>query len=286
MKIAVTAVSGHLGRAILDAAVSRNGSENCVGLCRTPSKVHIEGVDIRPGDYGQPAQLETSLKGVDVVLLVSGNDAPEKRIGQHRNVIEAAKKVGVQKIVYTSVQGAEEGTKFAPVVKSNRQTESDIRACGLAWAIGRNGIYIEPDIEYVDTYVKAGEVANCAGEGKCGYTTRLELAAAYANLLVDPSLDGHTYNLNGDALTQRELVALLNEAMNVELNYRPMTEIDFQRERTAELGEFLGNIITGIYSGIRNGYFDNESQFEAASGRPHQSWKDYFAELNRSSSEK
>jgi len=58
-------------------------------------------------------------------------DAPEKRIIQHRNVIQAAKNAGVKKIVYTSVQGAEEGTAFSPVIRSNRKTEQDIQESGL-----------------------------------------------------------------------------------------------------------------------------------------------------------
>ena len=95
----------------------------------------------------------------------------------------AARATGVRKIVYTSVQGAEEGTAFSPVIQSNRQTEADIRESGLDWVIGRNGIYIEPDVEYIENYRKAGQIANCAGEGRCGYTTRPELAYAYAKML-------------------------------------------------------------------------------------------------------
>ncbi len=35
------------------------------------------------------------------------------------------------------------------------------------------------------------------------------------------------------------------------------------RDRSGELGEFLGNIIAGIYEGIRNGVLDSESHFDA-----------------------
>ena len=105
---------------------------------------------------------------------------------------------GVKKIVYTSVQGAEVGNAFSPIVQGSRQTEEDIKTCGLDWAIGRNGIYIEPDVEHIDTYEKKGEIANCAGNGKCAYTTRPELAFAYARLLTEPSLEGGTYNLHGE----------------------------------------------------------------------------------------
>ena len=276
MKIAVTAASGQLGRAILDAAAERNGKENTIGLCRNPSKLQIEGIELRAGDYGKPDELKAALEGVDAVLLVSGNDQPERRIQQHRNVIEAAKAAGVKKIVYTSVQGAEEDTAFSPVIQSNRQTEADIRASGLDWAIGRNGIYIEPDIEYLENYVAAGEIANCAGDGKCGYTTRGELAEAYTNMLIDPQIKDVTYNLNGEAITQSQLVDFLNKTYDLDLVYRAMSVEDYRKDRIAELGEFMGTIIAGIYEGIRNGKSDNPGDFEKAAGRPHQSWDDYF----------
>lgn len=60
-------------------------------------------------------------------------DNPQKRIQQHRNVIEAAKENGVQKIVYTSIVGDEVETAFSPIIKSNRQTENDVRESGLNW---------------------------------------------------------------------------------------------------------------------------------------------------------
>ena len=156
MKIAVTAVSGQLGAEIARACVAEVTAGNVVGLARTPDKAKHLGIEVRPGDYNHKTALESSLSGVDTLLLVSGMDSPDKRIEQHRNVIDAAKSAGVKKIVYTSVQGAEEGTAFSPVIQSNRQTEKDVQNSGLDWVIGRNGIYIEPDIEYIESYKKAG----------------------------------------------------------------------------------------------------------------------------------
>ncbi|MEZ9590212.1 NAD(P)H-binding protein, partial [Vibrio breoganii] len=170
MKIAVTAASGQLGGAIVNALVTLISKENVVALARTPEKAKHLGVEVRRGDYENRAELQASLQSVDTLLIVSGMDAPDKRIDQHRNVISAAKEAGVKKIVYTSVQGAEQGTAFSPVIQSNRQTEQDVGESGLEWVIGRNGIYIEPDIEYVESYKKLGVIVNCAGNGKCGYT--------------------------------------------------------------------------------------------------------------------
>jgi NAD(P)H dehydrogenase (quinone) len=284
MKIAVTAVSGKLGCEIAQALETISGSESVVGLARTPEKAQGLGIEVRPGDYSRPDQLAASLAGVDAVLLVSGMDAPDKRIQQHRNVIEAAGAAGVRKLVYTSIQGLEEGTGFSAVVQSNRQTEADVRASGLDWVIGRNGIYIEPDVEYIESYEDRGEIANCAGDRKCGYTTRKELAHAYARVLTGPEHNGQTYNLHGEPITQAQLAKYLNQAFGTELSYRPISVDEYREERTKELGPFLGGIIAGIYQGIRLGALDVESDYEAAAGRPHKSWNDYFEAL-RSPSE-
>lgn len=277
MKIAITAASGQLGTEIIKATVALLSKENVVGLARTPEKAGNLGIEIRPGDYNDKNVLEKSLRSVDALLLVSGMDTPEKRIEQHRNVIQAARDSGVKKIVYTSVQGAEEGTAFSPIIQSNRQTERDVQGSGLDWVIGRNGIYIEPDIEYMETYKKAGGIFNCAGDGRCGYTTRPELAYAYARMLTQDKHNAQTYNLHGEAITQGQLAEYLNRAFGTELVYTPMTVEEYRKERIAELGDFLGTVIAGIYQGIREGKSDNPSHFFQAAGREHVSWQDFFA---------
>ena len=281
MRYAVTAVSGQLGQEIARKLIERTDHASVIGLARTPGNVTELGIEVRPGDYDQPDALRTSLAGVDALVLVSGMAPPEDRIGQHRNVIEAANAAGVAKIVYTSIQGPEVGTAFSPVVQSNRQTEADIRASGLDWTIGRNGIYIEPDVEYIDSYRAKGEIANSAGDGKCGYTTRSELAHAYAALLTRNELIGQTFDLNGTQITQAELTQYMNAAYGTSLTYRSMPAEDYVADRTAELGDFIGPIIGGIYDGIRRGAFDAPGDYETATGRPHQSWEDYFTSLLR-----
>lgn len=279
MTIAVTAVTGQLGAEIANSLSGMNTGEPVIGLARTPEKAKGMDIEVRAGDYNNRDQLEQSLSGVDTVLLVSGMAAPDDRIEQHRNVINAASAAGVKKIVYTSIQGAEKGTAFSPIVQSNRKTEADIRASGLAWAIGRNGIYIEPDVEYIETYKARGEIANCAGDGKCGYTTRPELAYVYACMLTDSKHDGQTYNLHGELLTQAQLAQYLNRTFGTQLQYRSMSVAEYREERVAELGEFIGTVIAGIYEGIRNGALDRTSDYPAATGRPHQRWDDYFRSL-------
>lgn len=269
MKIAVTSASGKLGASIVNHLIKEIGKENVIGIARTPEKATHLGVEIRKGDYNNKSDFDIALQGVNAVLLVSGMDEPQKRIEQHRNVIEAAKKNDVTKIVYTSIIGAEENNAFSPIVQTNKQTEKDIRESGLDWAIGRNGIYIEPDLEYLDTYIKEGEIRNCAENGKCAYTSRVELGYAYAKMLIENKHNGNTYNLVGEAITQTELTNYINKVFDTKLVFNPVSEKDYLEERKAALGDFIGTVIGGIYQGIKEGANDVASDFEKATGRKH-----------------
>ncbi len=269
MKVAVTSASGQLGSAVVKQLIQELGKDQVIGIARTPEKASHLDVDIRKGDYNNRQELDEALFGVEAVLLISGMDVPEKRIQQHRNVIAAAKSNGVQKIVYTSIVGDTQKTAFSPIVRSNRQTEKDIQDSGLQWAIGRNGIYIEPDLEYIDHYVKAGEISNCAGNGKCAYTSRGELGHAYAQMLLHKDHDGKVYNLVGEGISQAHLAELINKVYDTHLIYRPVSGEAYEKERKEALGDFIGTVIAGIYEGISIGAFNVDSQFNKAAGRPH-----------------
>ncbi|GMG84587.1 hypothetical protein LNKW23_38030 [Paralimibaculum aggregatum] len=94
------------------------------------------------------------------------------------------------------------------------------RASGLAWAVGRGAIYIEPDIDALDDCRAAGEIANSAGDGRSGYTTRGELALAYARLPARSELDGETVELLDKPITQSQLAERLNDVFGTRLTCR------------------------------------------------------------------
>ncbi len=281
MKITVTSSGGKLGREILLELVKKTDKTQIVGIARTPSKVKDIGIEIRQGDYSNPEDFETALTGIDTIVLVSGNDLPRKRIQLHRNVINAAKKNAVKKIVYTSILGDNQGNGFSHVIDSNRQTEADIVQSGLDWVVGRNGIYIEPDLEAIDQYISAGCISNCGGDGKCGYTSRSELAAAYAEMALSDVHNGQTCNLIGEPIFQNELVNAINQEIGTNLLFKRIPVEKYREERIAAQGDYLGTIISGIYEGIRNGGFSTGSDFERVVGRPHKSINEMIRDFRK-----
>ncbi len=276
MKIAVTAASGGLGAAISKALIAHVGKSNVVGIARSPEKAKGLGIGIRQGDYNNKTQLIEALQRVEVVLLVSGMDAPEKRVQQHRNVIEAAKEAGVRKVVYTSIFGKPGGSMFDAIINSNRQTEEDLKSSGLEWSIGRNGLYLEPDLEYIPHYVKAGKIWNCAGNGKCGYTTREDLAYAYAQMILDDGKNGKTFTLTGENITQHQLTQSINKVFGTNLVYEPLSIEAYKKDRVGELGGFLGAIVASIYEHIGNGVFEVKSNYLEAAGKEHTGFIEYM----------
>ncbi|MCB2196365.1 MAG: NAD(P)H-binding protein [Bacteroidetes bacterium] len=278
MKIAITAVSGQLGRAIAEKAIATFGKENVVGTARTPEKVKDLDITIFKADYNSKEDFVKAFQEIEAVLLVSGMDKPEKRSGQHKNVINAAKESGVRKMIYTSIIGKPGDSTFDAVINSNRQTEEDIKNSGMDYAIGRNGLYIEPDIDYFDNYEKEGKIINCAGLGKCSYTSRDELAVAYTQLIKNDSLDGQVYNLAGEAITQKELVDYFNRFFNSQLIYESVTPEEYLAWQKIHNGDFLGTIIAGIYTKIRHGEFNVESDFEKVTKRKHKKVNEILSE--------
>jgi len=96
-------------------------------------------------------------------------------------------------------------------------------------------------------------------------------------MLTQDKHNAQIYNLHGEAITQYQLAKYLNKAFSTDLMYTPMSGEDYRKDRTAELGEFLGTVISGIYQGIREGKADNPSHFYEAAGRDHKSRQTYFA---------
>lgn len=276
MKAAINAASGGLGGAIAQATAQLLGKENVIAVARTPEKAAHLGLETRAGDYNDKDQLTEAYKGADVVLLVSSNAPPSERVAQHKNVIEAAIAAGVKRLVFTSIAGGIRGGTFSPIVKTMQETEILLENSDIDWTIGRNGLYIEPDFEYVNKYIEAGKIVNSAGDALCAYTSREELGAAYAHIIATEGHRSKIYNLTGPAITQQALVDIINEMYGANITYEAMTVEAYEQDRVAELGEYMGKIISGIYEAIHKGDFDVDSDFEALLGRPHETVRAFF----------
>lgn len=274
MTIAITGATGQLGQLVVEKLKSKVAASDIVALVRTPARAASLGVTAREADYTKPETLESALRGVDTLLLISGNEIGQ-RATQHANVIAAAKKSGVKRIVYTSLLRADSSPlNLAP---EHVQTESDLKASGIAWTILRNGWYTENYTGSIAPALGLGAFYGSAGEGKISSAARADYAEAAVVVLTSEGHDGKTYELAGDtAWTLSDLAAEVSAQAGKEIPYRNIPQADYAAAlKQAGLPDGFADAIASWDVGAsQNALFDDGHQLSTLIGRPTTSLKD------------
>jgi NAD(P)H dehydrogenase (quinone) len=269
MTIAVTGATGYLGRLVIDKLKAKVSADNIIALARTPARAAGLGVAVREADYDRPETLDPALAGVDTLLLVASTEFGQRRVAQHRNVIAAAKRAGVQRIAYTSVLRAD--TSPLSVAEDHRTTEADLKASGMAFTFLRNGWYTENYTGQLPGVMAGGAFLGSAGDGKISAAVRADFADAAVAVLIGEGHAGKTYELGGDdAFTMSELAAEVSRQTGKTILYRDLPAAEY----AAALAGFglpaeEARRIAGYDVDIRQGaLFDDSRQLSALIGHP------------------
>lgn len=225
MKIAITGATGQLGNLVVDALLARGAkAADLVAIGRSAQKLEPlagKGLETRVADYNVEQALVSALKGVDKLLLISASEVGQ-RVAQHENVINAAKKVDVQLIAYTSIANAlTGGLKLA---EEHIATERLLAGSGIDYVLLRNGWYIENYTDQLMGYLNSGMVLGAAGEGKISAAARADYAdAAAAVLLSEEEQSGKIYELGSDKpFTLTQLAGAVGAAAGQDVAYQQM----------------------------------------------------------------
>jgi NAD(P)H dehydrogenase (quinone) len=225
MTIAITGASGQLGHLVINKLKAQGHAGDIVALARTPAKAADLGVATREADYAKPETLDRALAGVDTLLFISSSEAGQ-RVTQHGNVIEAAQKAGVKRIVYTSVLHAD--TSPLGVADEHRATEAALKASGVAYTILRNSWYTENYTGSIPGAIASGVLLGSAGDGKISSATRADFAEAAAAVLTGEGHAGKIYELAGDdAFTLSELAAEVSRQTGKTISYKNLPVADY-----------------------------------------------------------
>ena len=271
--IFVTAGGGQLGGLAVRALLEVVPAERIIAGVRDASKVaslrERLGIEVRTAAYDEPETLDGAFASVDRVLLISSN-AVGRRVPEHRNVIDAAKRAGVRLLAYTSVLRANDSP--LGLAEEHRRTEADIRASGLPFALLRNGWYTENYAAGAKLSVEHGAVLGSAGDGRISSASRADYALAAATVLTAAIVEGgRVYELAGDdAYTLPQYAAELARQSGKPVEYRDLPEAAYREALTGMgLSSDLATLVADSDVGASQGaLFEEGRALSALTGRP------------------
>jgi NAD(P)H dehydrogenase (quinone) len=271
MTFLVTGAAGNLGALAVEALLDRGVAPgDIVATARDTDRLSdfaARGVVTRRLDYDDPASVEAALEGVDRLLLVSSS-AVGQRVAQHRTVLEAAARKGVELVGYTSILRAD-STSMA-LAAEHVATEQLLAELGLPHVLLRNGWYLENYTAQVPVQLEHG-VLGAAGSGGISAASRADYAeAAAVALLADDSV-GKVHELGGDeAFTMADYAATLAEYSGQQVAYVDLPQAEYAAALVsaglpAGYAELLADSDRGIAAGDLH---DDSRSLSTLIGRP------------------
>lgn len=278
--IVVTGANGKLGR-LVAAELERKVKPSGVVLgSRDPSKLadfSAKGFKPLRADFEDAASLETAFAGAKTVLIISGDAPVEVRIRQHRAAIDAAKKVGVGRVVYTSFTNPSEKSLF-PFGAIHGDTEAYLKASGIPYTILRNNQYAENLSNGLAHAKQTGVLAQPGATGKVAYITRADIAAAIAGALTQDGHIGKTYEITGpEAADLFQIAAALSAGLGKPVQAADADPKEFEKLFSSMgMPPFMVQALLGIFAAAAAGEMANVSQDAARlAGRPIEKVTDF-----------
>ena len=269
--IAITGVTGQLGRLVIAKLLESVAANELVAVARTPDKaadLAALGLQVRKGDYTQPETLAAAFAGVDKLLLISSSEVGQ-RVAQHANAIAAAKSAGVKLLAYTSILHA--NSTPLGLGDEHRQTEARLAQSGLPFVLLRNGWYTENYAASIPAALTYGVLLGSAGEGRIASAARADYAAAAAAVLLKDDQAGKVYELAGDAsYTLSDFAAEVAKQSGKPVAYQDMPPTAFAAAlRNAGLPEGVADLLADSDAGAsQGGLFDDSRTLSSLIGRP------------------
>lgn len=253
--LVITGATGALGRAIVNQLIHRVPPSTIVASVRDPAKATDLGVQVRQADFADPASVARAFEGATKVLIVSLPLPTHLAVPQHRTAIEAARAVGVSRILYTSQMGADPASAFSPM-HTHAATEELLRASGVPFTALRNGFYAASAFGMFGRGIDAGEIAAPA-DGPIAWTTHADLAEAAAIAMTSDALDGVTPPLTaGAALTLDQLAAIATQVTGKPVRRVIVPDEAYRASLVATgMPAPVAAMLAGIFEASRRGAF-------------------------------
>ena len=270
--ILITGASGRIGRRV--AALLASEDHQLRLMTRTPEGApSLPGAETIYGDFNKPATLIAAFEGATKALIISASGKPGERALLHKNAFQAAVQARVQHVVYLSLLGAGQQSKY-PFSRDHYVSEQYLLATDVPSTILRNAFYIDMFLEKFDV---DGIVRGPAGVGKGAFVSREDVARTAASALLAEA-SGILEVTGAESVTVAEVASRFSALTHRVLQYENEPP-DLMRKRLSE-GELDNSVVdlsVGWFEAIAVGELDHVSDTVLRlTGRQPLSLEDYF----------
>lgn len=271
--IIVTGATGTLGSDIVERLLERVPASQVGVSVRDVAKAQPladRGARVRAGDFTEPGTLDHAFEGAEQVLVVSAAIRGGGAFEANSAAIDAAKRAGASRILYTSHQAASPESLFAPQTV-HAATEQHLAASGVAYTALRNGFYANAIGIHLDAALATGQIVT-PEDGPVSWTAHADLAEAAAIALSEPAtLNGFTKPLTAStALDLSQVAEIISGIVGRTVTHVTVGDEEWRASAIERgLPPMVADFSLGMFRAARRGEFDVvDPTLERVIGRP------------------
>ncbi|MGW2048378.1 SDR family oxidoreductase [Streptomyces sp. NPDC001858] len=267
--ILVTGATGNIGSALLKE-LHAHGAAPLRGFTRDAARAAFpEGVETAEGDFTEPESLKPALDGVRSLFLVS-------RLGPDADVIDAARRAGVEHVVLVSSITAHTHPHLGPAVE-NLTVERLLKDSGMAWTILRPTQFASNALMWAASIRDHGTVRAPYADVGLPTIHPADIASVARVTLSEPRHRGRTYALTGpEPVTPRQQVRAIAAALGREIAFAEIGRPEAHARMAAVFGAEAADAVLDVMGGDVNDELlavrDTVTQVTGAPARPFRRW--------------
>lgn len=214
--ILITGATGYIGRHLISRLVAQGERPRCLvrNIKRASSILPAGTLEFVQGDTTSPASLETAVQGVDTIVHAAfitadqkqsaGNHYQETNVQGTANLVEAAKKAGVKRIIVISGLGTKPD-KPGSYMQGRYLAEKMVKESGLDWTIIQPSVLFGKDAPFIKgltDLIRTAPVVPLIGGGKVMFQPIYveDVVTVIIKVLQEPErTKNKTYTIGGPA---------------------------------------------------------------------------------------